>query len=232
MTGSIRPVGPSRFWGWVLFVVMVAALYMIFIYAPTERQMGDIQRLFYFHVGAAWNAFFAFFVVFIMSLLYLKTRSTRWDVIALSSAEIGVIFTTIVLVTGPIWGKAYWGHWWTWDPRLTTTLILWFIYVAYLVIRSSAEGENRARFAAVFGIIGFVDVPIVFLSIHWWRTIHPKVIDATGINMEPEMVITLLVSVAAFTLLYFYLLSQRVAIETTGREVSRLRDRLRTRAGL
>lgn len=213
---------------WLTFVAMTVALYMVFLYVPNERTMGPVQKIFYFHVPTAWVAFLAFFVVLIGSLMYLSTRSRKWDIVALSSAEIGVVFTTLVLVTGPIWARAAWGAWWTWDPRLTTTLVLWFIYLAYLVIRASAEGsEKRARFAAVFGIIGFVDVPIVFMSIRWWRTIHPVVIEATRVGLTRSMLMTLLVSLLAFTLFFFYLMGRRMSLEMARDEVASLKDTLR-----
>lgn len=150
--------------------------------------------------------------------------------LAASSAEIGVVYTTLVLLTGPIWGKAAWNAWWTWDPRLTTTLILWFIYLAYIVIRNTAEeDEKRARFAAVFGIIGFVDVPIVFMAIRWWRTIHPLVIESSGIGLAPKMVAALMVSLAAFTLLYVYYLLLRLDISKLKLELAQLKEGLRAR---
>ncbi len=215
--------------GWLVALALVVSLYLVFVYAPTERTMGDIQRMFYWHVATAWNAFLAFFVVFVMSLLYLFTGSRRWDIVAVSSAEIGVMFTTLVLITGPLWARPVWGIWWTWDARLTTTLILWFIYVAYLVLRAAVEGrEQQARFAAVFGIIGFVDVPIVYMSIHWWRGQHPEaVITTSGISLSPEMLVALIFSVLTFTALYAYLLLQRIAAERLADEVGKLKERAR-----
>ncbi len=140
--------------------LLAVALWMALFYAPREMMMGDAQRIFYFHVPSAWIGFLAFFVVFTASLLFLRTRQRRWDALALASAEIGVVFTTLVLLTGPLWAKVVWGVFWVWDARLTTTLILWLIYVAYLMLRSSAEGERRQRLAAVLGIVGFLDVPL------------------------------------------------------------------------
>ncbi|HXK59728.1 MAG TPA: cytochrome c biogenesis protein CcsA [Acidobacteriota bacterium] len=197
-----------------LYLVGVAALYAAFIHAPTERTMGEVQRIFYFHVGAAWTAFLAFFVVFVAGIAYLWRRNLFWDELGAASAEVGVVFTTIVLTTGPIWARPIWNTWWPWgDPRVTTTLVLWLIYVAYFALRSSLPaGEKRARLAAVFGIIGFIDVPIVFLSVRWWRTIHPVVITRSEVRLEPEMVQALLIAVAAFTILYFTLLLTRTAM--------------------
>jgi heme exporter protein C len=211
------------------FLGVVASLYLAFLYAPEEVTMGPVQRIFYWHVASAWvGLLLAFTVVFLASIAYLRTRQRRWDKLAYCSAEIGVLFTTIVLVTGPIWGKAAWNTYWTWDPRLTTTLVLWFIYVAYLVIRGAAEGsERKARLAAVFGIIGWIDVPLVFLSIRWWRTIHPVVVTAKGFSMTPEMLTAMLGGLVAFTLLYFWFMQQRLRLEALRREVADLKDELR-----
>lgn len=225
---SKEPRDLTRFWGWLAFLAVMVAIGMVFLYAPTERIMGDIQRIFYFHVASAWNGFLAFAVVFVYSIIYLRTGSRKADVLAYCSAEIGVLFTTIVLLTGPIWARVSWNTWWTWDPRLTTTLILWFIYLAYLVIRASAEGsEQQARFAAVFGIIGFVDVPIVWVAARWWRSIHPTLTEGTKMRMEPPMVATLIVSVLAFTILYLFFLSARTRIERLGQEVFEFKQSLR-----
>jgi heme exporter protein C len=200
--------------------VGLAAIYMAFVYAPKEATMGDVQRIFYFHVGAAWTAFLAFFVVFLGGVAYLRTRDRRWDALAVSSAEIGVVFTTIALAMGSIWAKPAWGAWWTWDPRLTTTTVLWLIYVSYLILRGTIdEPERRARFAAVVGIVGFVDVPIVFLSIRLWRTIHPVLVKSEGFDMAPEMVQALLAALLACTLLYACLLLARTSLERRRLEV-------------
>ena len=194
--------------------VVLLALYMAFVYAPREATMGDVQRIFYFHVGAAWTAFLAFFVVFVGGLAYLRTGDRRWDAVALSSAEIGVVLTTVTLATGSIWAKPAWGAWWTWDPRLTTTTVLWLIYVSYLILRGAIdEPDRRARLAAVVGIAGFVDVPIVFLSIRLWRTIHPTLVKSEGFDMAPEMVYALIAALLACTLIYVYLLLLRTSLE-------------------
>ncbi|HEY49764.1 MAG TPA: cytochrome c biogenesis protein CcsA [Dehalococcoidia bacterium] len=202
--------------------LMIAALYLVFIYAPTEEAMGDVQRIFYFHVALAWVAFLAFFVVFICSILYLWKRDVRWDTVARSSAELGVVFTTLVLITGPIWARPVWGVWWTWDARLTATLVLWLTYVAYLLVRGFATEESRgARFAAVLGIVGFIDVPIVYLAIHLWRTHHPPALVG---DLVSSMLLTLLVSVAAFTLLFIILLKGSVSVRNMEAEVRHLKD--------
>lgn len=208
------------------FVLMAASISLISVYVPTEEQMGVVQRIFYFHVPVAWVAFLAFFVVFIMSLLYIWKRDEKWDFRAYASAEVGTVFTTLVLITGPIWAKPAWGAWWTWDMRLTTTLVLWFIYVAYLMVRSFASDEERAaRFASVVGIIGFIDVPVVALAIILSRMQHPSPIVFEG-GLAPSMLLTLLVSVAAFTVLYIILLRLRATTRQMMSEITKLRQGL------
>ena len=206
------------------FVSFVLSFYLIFIYVPTEAMMGVVQRIFYFHVPVAWVAFLAFFIVFIGSILYLWKREGKWDVIASSSAEVGLIFITLVLITGSIWAKPIWGVWWVWEPRLTTALVLWFIYVAYHLVRSYASEESQgARFAAVVGIVGFIDVPIVALAITLWRTQHPGPV-VFGDGLAPSMLLTLLVSVFAFTTLYVLLVIQRVSLKKSENEIKKMKN--------
>jgi heme exporter protein C len=211
----------------ISFATLLGALYMIFSWVPTEREMGIVQRIFYFHVPIAWCAFLAFFIVFVCSIMYLWKRDLKWDIAARSAAEIGVLFTTLVLITGSIWAKVAWLVWWTWEPRLTSALIMWLIYIAYLLVRSyTAEKERGARFAAVVGIVGFIDVPIVALAIQLWRTQHPLPLIFEG-GLAPEMLATLLVSVAAITLFFVVLLMLRTSLRTDEEEISRLRDLIR-----
>jgi len=198
---------------------MLAALYAIFLYAPVEKTMGLVQKIFYIHVPSAFLAFLGFFITFIASILYLYKRDHKWDVAAFCSAEIGVIFCTIVLITGPIWAKPIWNVWWTWDPRLTTTLILWFIYISYLMLRRSVKESQQGNFSAVFGIIGFVNVPITFLAIRLWRSIHPVLITSRGINISTPMKHTLALTFLAFCLLFFYLLKSRIKLEKMKMEI-------------
>jgi heme exporter protein C len=201
------------------FALMVAALFMVFVYVPTEKTGGIVQRIFYFHVPVAWVAFLAFFVTFISSILYLWKRVTKWDAIANASAEVGVIFTTLVLITGPIWAKPAWGIWWTWDARLTTSLVLWLTYIAYLLVRRyAAEPARGARFGAVIGIVGFIDVPIVFMTVNLWRTQHPSTIIFEG-GLEPPMLATLLVCIAAFTILYVLLTIQSTNLKVMENDI-------------
>jgi heme exporter protein C len=206
------------------FILMVAALYMVFIYVPTEKNSGIVQRIFYFHVPVAWVGFLAFFVTFIASIGYLLKRTTKWDALACASAEIGVIFTTLVLITGPIWAKPAWGIWWTWDARLTTSLVLWVIYLGYLLVRSLATDPDRgARYCAVIGIVGFIDVPIVFITVNLWRTQHPTTIVFEG-GITTSMLMTLLVCLASFTVLYVILLIQSSSLKILENEVKHLKN--------
>lgn len=193
------------------------ALYAIFIVVPPEQKMGIIQKIFYFHVPAAWISFLAFGVVFVASILFLWKQEEWYDQLAHASGEIGLVFCTLVLITGPIWGRPVWGVWWTWDSRLTTTLVLWLIYVSYLMVRAYG-GSRGPRYGAVLGIVGFLDVPIVYFSIRWWRTIHPP-----PVTLAPSMVVTLLISLVAFTLLYLCLLLQKLAQERMKDEIDWLK---------
>jgi len=204
--------------------LFVAALYMVFMWVPTEQQMGIVQRIFYFHVPVDWVAFLAFFIVFLGSIFYLWRRDSRWDTLAQASGEIGIVFTTLMLLTGSIWAKPIWGVWWTWDARLTTALVLWLIYVAYLLVRAYASDKQQgARFAAVVGIVGFFDVPIVALAITLWRTQHPGPVIFEG-GLAPSMLATLLVSLAAFTCLYVVLLRERMAQRATETDLAKLKE--------
>ncbi len=220
--GKIAPV--ARVVGILAIVNIAIGLYMALFYAPTERTMGDVQRIFYFHVPSAWVGFLAFFVVFLASLMYLWRRERKWDAVALSAAEIGVVFTTLVLLTGPLWAKAAWGAFWVWDARLTTTLVLWMIYIGYLMLRNTAEGERRARFAAVLGIIGFLDVPIIYLSVTLWRTMHPTLLINDSGALSPQMTQTLMVCLLSFTVLFVFFLIERVRLEQARDQVNFLRE--------
>lgn len=216
-----------RRWSTVLSVLALAALvwafWMIFFYAPTEREMGIVQRIFYVHVPSAWVAFLAFGIVALCSVGYLWLREEKLDAIAVASAELGMIFTTVVLITGPLWGKIAWGAWWVWEPRLTLTLLLWFIYLGYFMLRGATESPERGkRFAAVLGVVGAVDIPLIHLSVQWFRSQHPQpvIMRPEGPTADPEIVQTLLVSLLAFTLAFFALLLFRYGLERLRTEAS------------
>ena len=210
------------------YVLMLFALYTIFIYAPVEKTMGVIQKIFYIHVPAAFLAYLAFFITFIASISYLYRKDSRWDTVAHCAVETGIIFCTIVLITGPIWAKPIWNVWWTWDPRLTTTLILWFTYVAYLMLRRVVKENQRANLAAVFGIIGFINVPITFFSIRLWRTIHPVIITSRGFNMSWPMKFSLIITFIAFCFLFFAMLISRIRLERLKRRVAEINEIMAT----
>ena len=203
--------------------LMIVAFVLIYIYVPTEVGMGVVQRIFYIHVPLAWVSFLAFFVVFVSSVLYLWKREARWDILAQSSGEVGLVLTTLFLFTGSVWAKSIWGVWWTWDARLTTSLILWLMYVAYLMVRSFATDEAQgARFAAVVGIVGFLDVPIVALTIVLWRTQHPTALVFEG-GLAPSMLLTLLVCLVFVTVLYLCLLALRLSLGKAEAEIRMLK---------
>ena|SRR5947209_7177680 len=204
----------TRVLGYVSALLLAGVAYATFFVARPDRVQGDAARIVYFHVPMAWVAFLAFFVVQVASIAYLRTRHERWDRLGRAAAEVGVVFTTLVLVTGSIWGYPIWGTWWSWDPKLTTTLILWFIYLGYLMVRSYAEPPHGPRFAAVVGIVGFLDVPIVYQASVWWRTLHPSpVLGPEASSQSTDIVGLLLVSLLTFTLLFIYLVRVRMEVE-------------------
>ncbi len=217
----------------VTVVMLLISTALVFLYAPLERTMGQVQRIFYFHVSAGWVGMLAFMVTLVLGAVYLRTGNRRWDMIAAASVEIGLVFTVMNAASGSIWARPAWNTWWTWDPRLTTFTIMALIYVAYLMLRQGIEDpERRARFASVYGIVGFVSVPITFFAIRWWRTIHPVVIgegagEAQGtFSMTSPMVQVMLFCFATFTLLYFCLLANRLQLETLAQRVEQLKARV------
>jgi heme exporter protein C len=180
-----------------------------------EIELGNIFRIFYYHVPSAWVAFGCFLVNFIASIVYLVKRTRASDALALATAEVGLVFTSIVLLTGPIWAKPVWGIWWTWDARLTTTLVLWLIYVSYLLLRKFSEGGQTPVYAAVLAIFGFIDVPIVYMSIRWWRTQHPQPVlgGGEGSFITPEIFRVLMLNFAAFAAFAALLIYLRYRLE-------------------
>ncbi len=209
-----RALRRSGLWMAIALVLMAGVYVRALLFTPEEVTQGLAQKIFYIHVPSAWVAFLAFGVVGICSAIYLFTRDARLDLFAASSAEVGLVFTTVVLVTGPIWGKEIWGTWWAWDARLTSTLFLWFIYLAYLVLRTAVdEPGRRGRYSAVLGILGALLVPFIHVSVYLFRTLHPLpvVLRPGKPELPASMLVTLLSSFAVFTIFYFALLARRYA---------------------
>ena len=202
-------------------VALAFAAYQGLFVAPTEQTMGDVQRIFYYHVPSAWTAFLLFFANFIASIAYLIWRKPAADAVAAATAEVGVVFCTVVLVTGPIWARPVWGIWWTWDARLTTTLVLWLIYVSYLVLRRYSTGTQTSLLAAALAIFGFVDVPIVYMTIRWFRTQHPSPVIGGGPNsgLAPSMWPPLLWNWLAFSMLAIIVVVARYRLQMMEQEV-------------
>ncbi|MCL6445015.1 MAG: cytochrome c biogenesis protein CcsA [Alicyclobacillus sp.] len=216
-----------------LCILVLADLTLAFLWSPPEQSMGNLVRVLYFHVSCAWIAFLSFFITAFFAFLYLLRRRMWMDAVSVSSAEIGVVYTSVTLITGSLWARPIWNTWWTWDPRLTTTLLLWFLYVAYLLLRGTMAGlERRARISGIFAIIAFLDVPIIHESVSWWRSIHPMAIDETGFHMPGSMVLTLMFSFVTFMALYALLLMLRTRQWSQRMRLYQARERLRAiRAG-
>ncbi len=223
-----RGLRDARLW----LLILTAALtlvdgYLIFMVAPTDAVLGHVQRIFYVHVPISILSFLGFLVCALAGIGYLIRRTEHWDRVAHASAEVGVVFVSLALVTGIIWGKPVWNTWWQWDARLTTTLILWFIYVAYLMIRQYAPTSQQGRtWSAALGIIGFIDVPIVYFSVQWWRTLHPGQVLGPAAEegaLEPIMAQILIFSLVAALALFAYLVWERVALRGIEDGLSQLR---------
>ena len=215
---------------WATTLAMLASVYMVFVAVPTDSFQGPVQRIFYVHMAMWLATFSAFGLVALASLMYLWRRDLEWDRRGRAAAELGLLFCTLGLATGCIWAKPIWGTWWTWDPRLTLTLILWMIYAAYLLLRSlSANAEQGAVLAAILGVSGVVDLYLINRAVYWWRSIHPAVIvqreGGSGLD-DPLMRYTLLVTMLAFFLLFCWLMRLRVRAARLEDEVDELRERL------
>jgi len=215
---------------WITGAMFVAALVLVFAYAPREAVMGEVQRVFYFHVSAGWVGALAFLVTAVGGAVYLIRGNRRWDTLAVASVEIGVVFTLVNIVSGSIWARPIWNTWWTWDPRLVTATVMELVYLAYLMLRQGIEDpDRRARFGGVYGILGFLSVPLTFLSIRIFRTIHPVVIgsgDPTAegsFDMTPKMLQAFMFSLLTFTFLYVTLLWHRVRLGRLGEKVEQLK---------
>src|ERR1700734_1629692 len=198
------------------------ALYEALVAAPTEQTMGNVQRIFYYHVPSAWTAFILFFINFFASIVYLIWRANKADIVALVTAEVGVVFCTVVLVTGPIWARPVWGIWWTWDLRLTLTLVLWLIYVSYLVLRRFSDSSQTPKLAAVLAIFGALDVPLVYFSIWFFRTQHPQPVIGNGGSLDPRMLHAFLINLFAFSCFGAMVCWWRYRLELLHREVEEM----------
>lgn len=214
-------------------VLMIGATVMVFAYAPLERVMGAVQKVFYFHVASGWVGMLGFLAAVVAGVAYLVSRKPAWDLVGLGAIEIGLTFMLINIITGSIWARPIWNTWWTWDPRLTTATIMELVYAAYLMLRAGIEDpERRARFGAVYAIVGFISVPLTFFSIRIYRTIHPVVIGsgdptaAGSFSMTPAMGATFAVSLVAFSFLFISLLSHRIRLGQLAQRVEQLRLRL------
>jgi heme exporter protein C len=215
----------SRFLGIFALITIALGLYWALIQAPRDALQGDVQRIMYLHLPSILTAYLSFFLVFIGSCLYLWKREKRDDNLAHSAAELGVLFTALTIIEGSIWGKPTWGVWWTWDARLTLTAILLLIYSGYLMLRSLIDDEDRAALsAAILGIIGFLDIPLIHMSVYWWRTLHqpPSILRPDKLpweNVHPAMLTALAINFVGFLLLYFYLLSLRLRVGEVRSEI-------------
>jgi heme exporter protein C len=213
--------------------LVIIATGLVFLYAPREVTMGDAQRIFYFHVPSGWVAGLAFLVTLVAGIAYLRTRDRQWDMVGAASVEIGIVFALMNAITGAIWARPIWNAWWTWDPRLTTVTITLLIYVAYLMLRAGIEDpDRRGRFAAVYGIVGFVSVPITYFSIQLARSIHPVLFGANNPNAQggapltPAMLQTFLFCLFAFTVVYFCFLFNRLRLQRLTDRVEQLKAKL------
>ncbi|HLJ30548.1 MAG TPA: cytochrome c biogenesis protein CcsA [Candidatus Angelobacter sp.] len=203
----------------LVFVLLSYGTYQGLIGAPTEETMGDAQRIFYYHVPAATVAYTLFFVNFLASIIVLWKRSATADAWALTAAEVGVVFATVVLITGPIWARYAWGAWWVWDMRLTTFLILWLLYVSYLTLRRSSEGGSASVLASALAIFAFLDVPFSYMANQWFRTNHPQRVIGTG-NLDPRMGYALMANMIAFLAFGALIAWFRYELEVTERKIS------------
>jgi heme exporter protein C len=194
--------------GWAALLLLIGAQVLGLTISAPDRDMGHLQKIMYVHVPTAWAGMVAFLVVFVCSLLYLARRDIRYDLVAASAAEVGVVLTALTLALGSIWGKPTWGVWWTWDPRLTSTAILLFLYLGYLALRAfTEEPERRARWSAAVGILAFLNVPIVYMSVRWWRTLHQ--VQSSPATLDPAYTLSLRLNGIVFLLILAYFVVRR-----------------------
>jgi heme exporter protein C len=223
---------PSRLKGltWVTIILFLVAVYLSLFFAPREATMGDVQRVFYFHISNAWVGMLAFLVAAIAGGMYLARGDHRWDLVALASIEIGIVFAFITIASGSIWARPIWNTWWTWDPRLVTYTVMELIYLAYMMLRQGIEDpERRARFGSVYGIVAFISVPITFLSIRLFRTIHPVVVGSGdpgaegSFDMSSRMLVAFLFSLITYTFVYVTLLWHRIRLQSLAEKVEQFK---------
>ena len=211
-------------------VSIVILLWMIFAYAPLEKVMGSVQKIFYIHVAVLWVGMLGFFAAAVTSILYLKTYKERFDKMSVAAIEISTVFFLLGIISGSVWAKPVWNTWWTWDPRLTSAAILELIYFAYFILRQSIENVDlRARYSAIYALLGFVSVPLTFFSIRFMRTIHPVLIapnEGGTLNIIPPMAHTLLFGIIAFSLLFLCLYLQRIRLAYLREECEVLKVKL------
>ncbi len=219
----------------VALIAMLVAVYMALIQAPdainVDPSIRPAQRIIYFHVPSAWSSMLAFFVAFVASILYLATKHVRWDIWARSASELGIAFTVAAIISGSLWAKPAWNTYWTWDPRLTTYTIVLLLYIAYFMLRGAIdEPSRRARLAAVYGIFAFLSVPLTFMSIRWWNTIHPVIVDAPEnsgkFGLGPNMLTAFMITNIAFVVLFITLLANRISLGWSEERLDALKDRL------
>ena len=210
--------------------LMALTLYLIFFWVPTEQNLGVSQRIFYFHVPLGWLGMVSIMVVAVASFMHLLTRNEKWDSLAHSTAELGLMSATLIIVTGSIWAKPVWGVWWTWDAKLTTTLILWFIYVGYLMVKAYApKGSQGRRYASVVALIGAIDAPIIYMATVWWRTAHPDLNIgplADSDSLDSKIALTFLISMITFTVLYILMLTERYSLKLTETALDELHQKI------
>lgn len=222
----------STILGAIALAGMFVAPYFALIFASVEKEQKLAQKIFYFHVPCAWVSFMGFFIVFVASILYLWKKDRIFDIWASAAAEVGVLFCSLVLLTGPIWAKPIWNTWWVWDAKLTTTLVLWLIYVAYLMLRSfGGDQAQNAKFRAVLGIVGFLDVPLIYYSVNIWRTLHPKQLVLRG-GLQEDMFQAFMVCLVTFTFMFAAILARRVSLAKAEVELEGIKSRLQEGEGI